>query len=252
MLAQRWEFWILVIVICLGILSFSEPEESLIDFGSVKEEFSEKVSSIFSEDEKPPKTPSVPSSSSKTKEGWIDKILNLLGSTEKNGETSKNSKYGNLLTEQGELSRAIKDFKSSHGNSLVVYRSFVVYPEFFSFDRRDPKKPENIDRFSWHVNTGWRGPEPQKSPREQELNRYLIDLTEVDFGFLPRLIQQSLLEAKKAGIEDGKIKYVIFLRKNTQDPKREPMIQLSIEGARHEMTVRADKNGNIFWSEKNR
>lgn len=252
MLAQRWEFWALVIVICLGILSFSDSEESLIDFGNIKEEISEKISSTFSEDEKSSLSDSKPSNSAIKEEGLVDRFLNFLESTENNGKISKNSKYGNLLTEQGELSRAVKDFKSSYGNSLVVYRSLVIYPEHLSFDRRDPKKPENIDRFSWHVNTGWRGPEPQKTPNQQDLNRYLIDLTEVNFDFLPGLVQRSLLEAQKAGIPDGKIKYVIFLRRNTQDPKREPMIQIAVEGAREEMTIRADENGKIYEVKKNK
>lgn len=252
MLAQRWEFWALVIVICLGILSFSEPEESFIDFGSIKEEISEKISSTFSEAEKPSSSPSKPSKSAEKEEGLVDRVLNLLGSTENNGKANKNSKYGNFLTEQGELSRAINDFKSSYGNSLVVYRSFVIYPEHLSFDRRDPKKPENVDRFSWHINAGWRGPEPQKSPSQQDLNRYLIDLTEVNFDLLPNLIQKSLLEAQEAGIPDGKVKYVIFLRRNIQDPKREPMIQIAVAGARQEMTIRADKNGKIYEAKKNK
>lgn len=252
MLTQRWEFWALVIVICLGILSTSEPEESLIDFGNIKEEISEKISSAFSEDEKPSLPDSKSSDSSKTEEGLVDRFLNFLESTENNGKISKNSKFGNFLTERGELSRAVKDFKSSYGSSLVVYRSFVIYPEHLSFDRRDPKKPENIDRFSWHINTGWRGPEPQKTPNQQELNRYLIDLTEVNFDFLPGLVQRALAEAQKTGIPDGKIKYVIFLRRNVQDSKREPMIQIVVEGARQEMTIRADKNGKIYEAKKNK
>lgn len=252
MLAQRWEFWALVIVFCLGILSVAEPEESLIDFGHIKEEISEKISSAFSENEKPQESASKAPDSAKNEEGLVDRFLNLLESNENNGKASKSSKYGNFLIEQGELSRAVKDFKSSYGNSLVVYRSFVIYPEHLSFDRRDPKKPENIDRFSWHINAGWRGPEPQKTPSQQDFNRYLIDLTEVNFDFLPELVQSSLLEAQKAGISDGKVKYVIFLRESTQDPNREPMIQISVSGARQEMTIRADKNGKIYEAKKNK
>lgn len=240
MLARRWEFWVVVIMVCFGILSVFEPEESFIDFSNIKEEISEKVSSVFSE----AKTSSGPSNATKKEEepGLVDRFLNFWSFT----ETSKPSKYGDFLTEQGAVSRAIKDFKSSHGNSLVVYHSFVIYPDHLSFDRQDPKKPEKIDRFFWNENVDWRAPEPQKAPKKEELNEYLVDLTEVDFDFLPGLIQWSLAEAEKAGILDGKVKYVVFMRKNSQDPKREPMIQLMVEGARKEITVRADKKGNIY------
>ena len=246
MLAGRWEFWLLMAAIVMSLLYIAGPEENLIDFGAIKQEISAKMSSMTSKNttDKPKSTSA---STTKKEEGLLDKVLGLFDKDDKTSTKSmKNQKYDDLLNQSGELQRAVKDFKSANGDSLMIFQSFVIYPTHVSFIRQDPKNKENFDNYVWHENTGWNDPKPEKTPTSDQINKQAFDLTSFNFAMIPDLSKKALEEAKKQGVTDGKVGYMVIMRKGFREQDGDIIIQIPVEGSRKKVMVRADRNGTIY------
>ena len=248
MLANRWEFWLLIIAVSLGILYISNPKEVSIDFGAIKQEISDTISSVIPKDSKgtQDKPKSTSASTSKKEGNLLDKVIGLFEDDGKSTAKSlKNKKYGDFLNQPGEIEKAMKDFGSANGDSLIVYRAFVIYPTHVSFSRQDPKNEENFDKYLWHENTGWNDPKPEQTPSPEDAKKWSFDLTTFNFKMIPDLTKRALEAAKKEGLEDGKVEYMVITKRSFSGTNQDVMIQIQVKNERKSVMVRADKSGRI-------
>jgi hypothetical protein len=119
----------------------------------------------------------------------------------------------------------------------------TLYPGYVLAQIQDPKKHENVD--AYELRDGQVGdPEPVKfmgtTPTAKDLDDAAVDVASVDFGAVPRMTKDALVQLK---IDDGKVTHLILKRgRPFHDQVR---WRVYVSGTRKDGSVEYDPTGSL-------
>jgi hypothetical protein len=89
-------------------------------------------------------------------------------------------------------------------------KELVIYPGYAILEAQDPRKPENVDRYTLRNGTvGDKSPQRLVGSEKAKLQSHLFELASVDFGLVPRLVADA---RTRLGYEGAKTSHVILGR----------------------------------------
>ena len=130
------------------------------------------------------------------------------------------------------------------GDIKPLYIYFLS--DYAELQAQDPKKPENVDQYSYR-NDVFERQIPVKLSGPGKLKDNLFNLNDVALEKIPELVKDALERSKD--LENPKVSIVrIALDPSfiTQKSKNKPEIRINIEGTRKNASMTADAQGKVL------
>lgn len=122
------------------------------------------------------------------------------------GGSGSNAFGGDILRDKAATKKAVEEMKKRGGGEpLMIFQSVNFNSDFINFNRRDPKKPDNVDNFVWTENTGWQGPKAVVLKGGGDMDDNVFNADDVNWEAIPDFIVNVEKKAKEEGMEKIKI-----------------------------------------------
>ncbi|MDL2280882.1 hypothetical protein LJC10_03370 [Selenomonadales bacterium OttesenSCG-928-I06] len=159
--------------------------------------------------------------------------------------TSKSGFGGDILRDKEATKKAVAAMKEKGGTPLMLFQSVNFNSDFISFNRQDPKKPENVDSFMWHQQNGWQGPKPVKLRGDGKMEDNIYNADEVNWEAIPDFVAAVEKKAKESGMEKIKLDGIMVYLNVSQGKLS---FSATVKGERNDASASGDiKTGEITY-----
>ena len=154
---------------------------------------------------------------------------------------------GDVLRDKAATKKAVEQMKEKGGGEpLMIFQSVNFGTEFINFNRRDPKKPDNVDNFTWHANQGWQGPKAVVLKGNGNMDDNVFNADDVNWEAIPDFIANVEKKAKEEGME--KIEKIDGIMVHFNVSAGKLSFSATVKSDRKEASVNGDvKTGEITY-----